>query len=232
MNQNKTTKYFKYAIGEIILVVIGILIALQINNWNHTNKNDKLKSSYITALIADYTKDTIDLSKGMATNKVIIQEIDSLNQILYSDDVELVDFINNFKNFNRNVRVDNTYNSNSFTVLIESGDFSLLEKDLADALTELNRLQKYEKEVSENNGHAYMALLTNSITEFPIISAIETYSERSKELIWNGVDVEKIPFLITNILNYKKYVSTRYMSLSEDVKTQTEKVLKLLYSKS
>ncbi len=34
MEKNKTGKYFKYAIGEIILVVIGILIALQINNWN------------------------------------------------------------------------------------------------------------------------------------------------------------------------------------------------------
>jgi hypothetical protein len=36
--ENKTGKYFKYAIGEIILVVIGILIALQINNWNENNK--------------------------------------------------------------------------------------------------------------------------------------------------------------------------------------------------
>ena len=36
--ENKTSKYFKYAIGEILLVVIGILIALQINNWND-NKN-------------------------------------------------------------------------------------------------------------------------------------------------------------------------------------------------
>jgi hypothetical protein len=35
--KGKTTKYFKYAIGEIILVVIGILIALQINNWNENN---------------------------------------------------------------------------------------------------------------------------------------------------------------------------------------------------
>ncbi len=33
LNEGKTTKYFKYAIGEIILVVIGILIALSINNW-------------------------------------------------------------------------------------------------------------------------------------------------------------------------------------------------------
>ena len=38
MEKNKTGKYFKYAIGEIILVVIGILIALQINNWNEHRK--------------------------------------------------------------------------------------------------------------------------------------------------------------------------------------------------
>ena len=38
--ENKTSKYFKYAVGEIVLVVIGILIALQINNWNE-NRKDK-----------------------------------------------------------------------------------------------------------------------------------------------------------------------------------------------
>ena len=36
--ENKTGKYLKYAIGEIVLVVIGILIALQINNWNEQRK--------------------------------------------------------------------------------------------------------------------------------------------------------------------------------------------------
>jgi hypothetical protein len=40
--ENKTGKYFKYAIGEIILVMIGILLALQINNWNE-NRKDNLK---------------------------------------------------------------------------------------------------------------------------------------------------------------------------------------------
>ena len=38
MEQNKTGKYLKYAIGEIVLVVIGILIALSINNWNENRK--------------------------------------------------------------------------------------------------------------------------------------------------------------------------------------------------
>ena len=41
LSQGKTGKYFKYAIGEIILVVIGILIALQINNWNEYQKDRK-----------------------------------------------------------------------------------------------------------------------------------------------------------------------------------------------
>ena len=39
MEKNKTGKYLKYAIGEIILVVIGILLALQINNWNQERQN-------------------------------------------------------------------------------------------------------------------------------------------------------------------------------------------------
>lgn len=39
LSEGKTGKYLKYAIGEIILVVIGILIALQINNWNENRNN-------------------------------------------------------------------------------------------------------------------------------------------------------------------------------------------------
>ncbi|NNL82603.1 MAG: hypothetical protein HKP28_04380 [Winogradskyella sp.] len=45
MEQNKTGKYFKYAIGEIILVVIGILIALQINNWNEQRKEKQQETT-------------------------------------------------------------------------------------------------------------------------------------------------------------------------------------------
>ena len=53
INQNKMGKYFKYAIGEIILVVIGILIALQINNWNQNRLNEDLESLYYKRLLDD-----------------------------------------------------------------------------------------------------------------------------------------------------------------------------------
>jgi hypothetical protein len=50
MEKNKTGKYFKYAIGEIVLVVIGILIALQINNWNENNKDIEQERVYLINL--------------------------------------------------------------------------------------------------------------------------------------------------------------------------------------
>jgi len=53
MNQNKTTKYFKYAIGEIVLVVIGILIALQINNWNENRKDSIQEHKYLERLVKE-----------------------------------------------------------------------------------------------------------------------------------------------------------------------------------
>ena len=50
MEQNKTGKYLKYAIGEIVLVVIGILIALSINNWNEQRKQRQVEISYLENL--------------------------------------------------------------------------------------------------------------------------------------------------------------------------------------
>ena len=51
--ENKTTKYLLYALGEIILIVIGILVALQINNWNEANKERRLEAQLIHLLISD-----------------------------------------------------------------------------------------------------------------------------------------------------------------------------------
>lgn len=48
--EGKTTKYLKYAIGEIVLVVIGILIALQINNWNEDKADQKKEINYLKSI--------------------------------------------------------------------------------------------------------------------------------------------------------------------------------------
>jgi hypothetical protein len=76
MEQNKTAKYFKYAIGEIILVVIGILIALQINNWNEDRKSVIQEALYLKRLLVEISEDIttfnaeiIRITKGVETIK-------------------------------------------------------------------------------------------------------------------------------------------------------------------
>ncbi|WP_051229706.1 DUF6090 family protein [Psychroserpens burtonensis] len=77
--ENRTGKYLKYAIGEIILVVIGILIALQINTWNENRKAKNEEIKILKALQADFmvSKDRIEgtiksQSKVMRYSKTLI----------------------------------------------------------------------------------------------------------------------------------------------------------------
>lgn len=69
---NKTGTYLKYAISEVILVVIGILIALGINNWNEQRK-DRIKEQIILKqLKEDYMVNLSQLKEKIATRKIII----------------------------------------------------------------------------------------------------------------------------------------------------------------
>jgi len=58
LKENRFSRYFLYAIGEIVLVVIGILIALQINNGNVDRTERKVEKEYIASLIEDLAVDT------------------------------------------------------------------------------------------------------------------------------------------------------------------------------
>ncbi|MBN4070271.1 hypothetical protein JYT76_01185 [Olleya sp. AH-315-F22] len=57
IKENRTSKYLLYAIGEIVLVVIGILIALQINNWNEKKNQNALVNTYLKNFVEDLKND-------------------------------------------------------------------------------------------------------------------------------------------------------------------------------
>ena len=61
LTENKFSKYLLYAIGEIVLVVIGILIALSINNWNEKRIETARLNSVLNIVKADLIKDTLNI---------------------------------------------------------------------------------------------------------------------------------------------------------------------------
>ncbi len=95
LNEGKTTKYFKYAIGEIVLVVIGILIALNINNWNEAKKQNHSRKEYYQQLLVDLNKD-IESANGFIENS-------NTDRKEYNNYVELYN--------NKNLKSEEVYNA-------------------------------------------------------------------------------------------------------------------------
>ena len=78
LGEGKTGKYLKYAIGEILLVVIGILIALGVNNWNQETKNHKLGEDLLFRIHRDLVQDTISFGQIITRNNNLREEIKEL----------------------------------------------------------------------------------------------------------------------------------------------------------
>ena len=59
--QKRTGRYLLYAVGEVLLIVIGVIIALQLNNWNEERINKALEQNYVERIISDLNEDLRDI---------------------------------------------------------------------------------------------------------------------------------------------------------------------------
>ena len=78
LTENKFSKYLIYAIGEIFLVVIGILIALQFNNNNNYNEQRTLEQEYLLSLQAEFKTNLNKINASIQENEERIQALDYL----------------------------------------------------------------------------------------------------------------------------------------------------------
>ncbi len=127
-SENRFTKYLFYAIGEIILVVIGILIALQINNWNNRRvEKEEEKKSYrnIKRQIEDDRKELTDVK---AFNNYFSDTYKHANEIIRAKDYTKSDSLaliamglSQYSDFNSS--------GNIYETLVNSGNLELLKND-------------------------------------------------------------------------------------------------------
>ncbi|TAI48508.1 DUF6090 family protein [Flagellimonas allohymeniacidonis] len=85
LKENRFSKYLLYAIGEIVLVVIGILIALQINNWSEARKRNIEEEELLVALIEDFEENKNRIDEAISREKDMIKMSRSLIGAMQSD---------------------------------------------------------------------------------------------------------------------------------------------------
>jgi len=78
LQQNRVTKYLAYALGEIILVTIGILIALQVNNWNENLKTRSFEQEILTLIDQNLSRDSVLIAVELQNAIQANQKIDSI----------------------------------------------------------------------------------------------------------------------------------------------------------
>lgn len=154
LSDNKFRKYLVYAIGEIVLVVIGILIALGLNNWNQENKEHRLGNDLLVRIHRDLVKDTLDFRSTMIRN-------DALRENLKASLVELYDGIYNMEqvqNMSQNwdQMLDQAFspNDNTYQSMLSSGTLGYirnpnLKEEILDLYSEYDQTKALLLSISE-----------------------------------------------------------------------------------
>jgi len=138
LSENKLSKYLIYAIGEIILVVIGILIALQINNWNENRKLTETKRNYYEQILIDL-KDDKNYSKYMIS--VIDSSVTKFNKYIKAYEKPDLTFSEIFEKVTTMPIGYKILKFKSTTIesLINNGEMKLIDTELRNNLLSYNR---------------------------------------------------------------------------------------------
>ena len=191
--ENKFTKYLFYALGEIILVVIGILIALQINNWNNRRiEKEEEKKSYrnIKRQIEDDRK---ELTDAKAINNYFSATYKHANKIIRAQDFTKSDSLaliamglSQYSDFNSS--------GNIYETLVNSGNIKLLKNDGITSLIQqlettyiyANKLETIHWEIIINE----LSPALRGVVNFDAFKAVKP--ERLYEVEMQNIFVESI----------------------------------------
>jgi len=124
--ENKTGQYLKYAIGEIILVVIVILLALQINNWNEKQKSKQQEMAIFENILLDLQKDKIGLNEMI--ERRTSKAASAKKMVSYYEGVEIKKLTEYYSNWTNVLYWEAHYPRNiTFKELVNSGNVSIIK---------------------------------------------------------------------------------------------------------
>jgi len=230
--KNNSKKYLKYAIGEIILVVIGILIALQINNWNESRKLKQQEVKLLQQIkldLIDNNKEILELEKRLALNKNGVDSLlarfkNSKNDNLlpiYTSMIHRKGYFNN-SNTGYNLILNNSISIISNDTILKS-ILELFEKDFPDIL----KRQELMHQKIENQLYP----LTNSLFKVkPMTIKFKEFDAADSDL-YEPIDFETLTKnnLYKNTLLQLKRTFEERLILSEKSRNKIERILKTIY---
>lgn len=233
MTNNKVTTYLLYAIGEIVLVVIGILIAVNIDNWNAGRIEKARETKYLENIKLDLIKDLERLEYLIRFRKNRIEGdqkiIDHINGEPITDYTRLTKLV-----VNSAMEEKFSPSNNTFTELLSSGNLNIISNDsIKILLLELQELYKIHDSNVMHEQWDYREYISKPIFKnttmeklFPVFAGVAT-AEQQKI---TGNDYRKLfdTFEYKNGLFIMIVMSQSFVQSYEDIQKKSNSIIKLI----
>lgn len=239
MNEHKTGKqinpvsrYFKYAIGEIILVVLGILIALQINNWNEQRKDQIKESLFLKQVHSEFIENKLQFE---IIRKFHTKSLNSCNWMLSNQPFKTVS-VDSLRHHSYWVRVAYTFDPSQSTIksLISSGSINLIQDyDLKELLIRwqdlINDYLEEEKGMQKFINDHFLPFTLDNFKLYGDEEPLNTTLNFNDVLNFNQKQLDKY----LNLITVKKHLLNQILFLSRDgenknTQTELEKVTTIM----
>ena len=188
LSEGKTGKYLKYAIGEIILVVIGILIALQINNWNEERKGRIAEFELYKVILRDLKLDNDKIEAHIAH----FNEAQSMQYHVYQETKNLATYDStvNYQNF-RPIRVYDLIIKNNYSEKSVSINNDSIRKQLESYF----RREDYCKDAILD--------MTKFKNEY-LRPSFSKYGIHDSQVLYDNYQLDYFEIIDKNYINYSK----------------------------
>lgn len=178
LRENSFTRYLIYAIGEIILVVIGILIALQVNNWNRNIQEQKLAKQYLINIQHDLRQDlqSLDrLEKAVANRRKAANEVlNNIKSNYYKNPGVFLVQVDQAGRFGLPQMARATYED-----LIATGNIQFMEKSIREEVAAYYRLDDFMKSSQElQKSRVFEQYLPYAVSAMPLEAQRWVYNIR------------------------------------------------------
>ena len=205
LRENKISGYLLYALGEIVLVVIGILIALQINNWNTERLNRQEAREIKENLLGDLRTDSLMLSRYLQLTE---QDRRITADLLARWDQESATFdtlIHIVQEFNPSYDNIISFNTNTYESMLSSGKLALLDAGLQDKLLEVKNWQAIC--LDEINIRQYSEFIKEYTIKYPLGPRRNSYAHA---LRWQIDDRRDFIMRFSGLCWFKNFLLNQY----------------------
>lgn len=223
LSQNRFTKYLFYAIGEIVLVVIGILLALQINTWNQEKISRNEEQFYLKKLQVNLVQDTIYLNNRTRQLNATLDSLNSLEAQL--KDERSKEFIrkNMFRSLIGLFRFQPQ--TSTFDNLISTGKLELISnQSIVDSLfnyyNDLNNYTKQQLTADETYTRQTIGPKLLEIEGGIFKGSKSSMSKVDKIFVLNAIDLKR--FFINGILFYYEDTLKRNRTINQMISSEVK----------